>query len=413
MKTLFLHLTVMAIFALTAQHSVAGTASGNASYPYKCRTANGLYIFETQNDVFESPTDNDDILMGGIAVIGAKGMVPTISIRIFGSTKGVQELAYKARTAGGSIQNQAIRLTLANGEVLSTSKNDLYDNTNESARALMFGLIDIAISIEDISSDRHAMQTMSQQDIIDYIQQRLANHNIMKIETGGIVMKLSNPHTKDTFAAMFKDLGARTGQAFTDKKTDAAPSKRRETGTSLNHDKKNKTERKTALKAKELTVKQMTDKPFGIIPWTLSKQEARLLLKVKTDWPISYRHDGDTIETNGDIASDSQPYFLTYKNAVGHCQYIIHKLFCCCEYNFYTKSKDEAIMTAQSISRDLEAMGIKMYSISEKEIYNYISGKEKNKTEGKFYDHKLYQVRIRKQGKAYTIRLIITYNPSM
>lgn len=70
-------------------------------------------------------------------------------------------------------------------------------------------------------------------------------------------------------------------------------------------------------------------------------------------------------------------------------------------------------MTAQSISRDLEAMGIKMYSISEKEIYNYISGKEKNKTEGKFYDHKLYQVRIRKQGKAYTIRLIITYNPSM
>lgn len=92
---------------------------------------------------------------------------------------------------------------------------------------------------------------------------------------------------------------------------------------------------------------------------------------------MSYRYDGKIIETYEGMAFDSQPYFLTYKNIGGHCQYITEGLYSNCEYSFYTRSKDEAIMAARSITRDLEAMGIKMYNIDEKEIYRYFSGQEK------------------------------------
>lgn len=161
-----------------------------------------------------------------------------------------------------------------------------------------------------------------------------------------------------------------------------------------------------------LTVAQMIDKPFGIMPWFTSAQKAKNFLTQNSKWPFYYFYDNTLIWTS-DRNSVSEPYYQRYNGLCGHCYYYINDgNWASCHYMFVAQTLEDALMVARSITKYLANIGVKMYDLEDETFfYRYFSGiSPKNKNVGKHYNHKCYSVEINKCSKPpYIVEFEISY----
>lgn len=399
MKT-FLRLS----FSILLSFIVCDSAA-KSRYPYDFREQNGLYFFETSNVAFETVKEKDcdeyfnpymfigvgdAVTEGGIGVVGAEGKSPMISVQIVSSSYGVSKLVEKVGTPGECIPGN-VKLVLSNGEVFHMDQSFIFNMTGENARQVGFGIVNLVMSIDSFNSSKIVSGVMSQYEKIAYMIERLSKYNLVELELDGFIdINIDHSKTAKTFAAMFKDLSKKTGFFFDIKMKDIKE-----------------------WHPVEMTVSQMINMPFGSVLWSLFAEKVKSQLQSAYNWPFSYRDDGRVavVETSEDL-ENSIPYFLTYENIGGHCQYETywHGAGSKCIYCFYFEFKKDALEFAQKISSELELMGIKMYDVSEnKQIYCYFSGEEDNINTGKLYNQRTYGVTVKKKNGQYIAELVIIY----
>lgn len=167
----------------------------------------------------------------------------------------------------------------------------------------------------------------------------------------------------------------------------------------------------------QMSVKQMADRPLGILPWNIAKKDIKQTLKNKTSWEFQFRYDGFYIETADHFYK--APYYLTYKNMHGHAQMIISDVnqeVRQVSYYFSTPTREEALDIASAMLTEIRALGVKMIDIEDKDfVLRTFSGKKATGEtyNGVFYNHKCYSLEVQKRGEQYEIEFEIKYVPTL
>lgn len=148
-----------------------------------------------------------------------KDNFPFIFLEVFSEDKKFAEYVKEIEDNNdGVTSNQTLRLTLTNGEVLSTSYAIIHIVDN-NAHGILIGYrianlskIGIQVAIRDFVSNKRSNTTYSNLKMYGHIRS-LITYNIKKIEISGIPFYVST-RSASTFRAIFKEIDEKFGTIY-------------------------------------------------------------------------------------------------------------------------------------------------------------------------------------------------------
>lgn len=210
--------------------------------------------------------------------------------------------------------------------------------------------------------------------------------------------------TAATFRAMCREIGDRIGDhSFYGETASSAPAHSETSSAGADH----------WVPIVFSSVKEMIDRPFGLLKWGMNRREAKELLDRQSSWPFYYLLDGAIIKTAKDMSA--HPRYCRYLGLEGHCSLGSFSFSTTnLTYNFYSSSLGDVVTAEQAIIRELEAMNVKMTRAKDC-IYQYVSGSVRpdGEVEKQFFNHKSYEVNIYydKDMQESSVRLSVIHSP--
>lgn len=239
----------------------------------------------------------------------------------------------------------------------------------------------------------------------------LATRDIEKIHVNvGLqtvcVLELIAP-TAATFRAMCREIGDRIGDhSFYGETASSAPAHSETSSAGADH----------WVPIVFSSVKEMIDRPFGLLEWGMDSRKAKEVLDSKSSWPFNYRYKGTLIETE---YGSTRPRYCSYLGLEGHCLLTFSTDYSGKEtawykdldYTFYSSTLDDALKAAKNLVRELREMNVKMTELDD-DYYRYFGGyiRPDGIGERQLYNHKSYSVDIRKYDE-YEVHFNVHYVP--
>ena len=214
----FCRISMILIFALTALNAYAGLASDDEPYRYNDQPiGDGWTRWATNHFAFDFSYPEGSL--GGMGVTFKKDNFPFIFLEVSSKDKKLAEFVKEIEDNNdGVTSNQTLRLTLTNGEVLSTSYaiiHIVYGDTTDDLFSYMIAdlpRIGIQVEIRDFVSNEMRNTRYSNLKMYGHIRS-LITYNIKKIEISGMPFYVST-RSAPTFRAIFKEIDEKFGTIY-------------------------------------------------------------------------------------------------------------------------------------------------------------------------------------------------------
>lgn len=212
--SIFCKISITLVFALTSLNAYAGVCSTDEPYKFEEGLSEGGTYYYKMNEFEIKATNTEEIVMIGLQLLYKKNLYPVIAIRFGGYEKSLIDLARKSRKyKNEEMGNQTMKLTLTNGEVITTYAAVVADYLKEEFRDINMANLGVQVSVSKFSSTSSGFASMSEINRIRYVIQQLTTFNIKKIVISGITFNVST-RSAATYLAMFKSLDRKHGENY-------------------------------------------------------------------------------------------------------------------------------------------------------------------------------------------------------